>query len=148
MFGTNLQSSHPFSLQLPIKDTIDLIAPLAAQGKTGDPLQKVKLINGNIECTSCHNAHVQAIDTLSQNFLVRDSSKAQMCLACHDPNRTISDQVNPLAGWATSAHNLATNKVALAGESGKLWHGGRQCLHLLPYTAQCAGTGAFAARAE
>ena len=112
VLGTNLQSSHPFSLQLPIKDTIDLIATLASQGKTGDPLGKVKLINGNIECTSCHNAHVQAIDLLSQNFLVRDSSKAQMCLACHDPNRTISNQVNPLAGWSAGAHSMATNKVA------------------------------------
>ncbi|MGB8768697.1 MAG: cytochrome c3 family protein [Candidatus Korobacteraceae bacterium] len=118
VLGTNLQSSHPFSLQLPIKDTIDLIASLASQGKTGDPLGKVKLINGNIECTSCHNVHVQAIDTLSQNFLVRDSSKAQMCLACHDPNRTISNQVNPLAGWTTSAHALVTNKVALGVNLG------------------------------
>ena len=112
VLGTKLQSSHPFSLQLPIKDAIDLIATLAAQGKTGDPLGKVKLMNGNIECTSCHNAHVQAIDLLSQNFLVRDSNKGQMCLACHDPNRTMSNQVNPLAGWSASAHNLATNKVA------------------------------------
>ena len=117
VLGTNLQSSHPFSLQLPIKDTIDLVASLA-QGKTGDPLQKVRLINGNIECTSCHNAHVQAIDLVSQNFLVRDSSKAQMCLACHDPTRTISNQVNPLAGWATSAHAIATNKVSLQANLG------------------------------
>ncbi len=118
VFGTNLQSSHPFSLQLPIKDTIDLIASLVAQGKTGDPLGKVKLINGNIECTTCHNAHVQAIDTISQYFLVRDSSKAQMCLACHDPNRTITNQVNPLAGWTPSAHNLVTNKVSLQANLG------------------------------
>ena len=112
VFGTNLQSSHPFSLILPIKDTIDLIASLASQGKTGDPTGAVKLIDGNIECTSCHNPHVQAIDRLSQNFLVRDSSNAQMCLACHDPTRTMSGQINPLAGWATSAHALVTNKVA------------------------------------
>jgi predicted CXXCH cytochrome family protein len=118
VLGTNLQSSHPFSLQLPIKDAIDLTASLASQGKTGDPTGAVKLIKGNIECTSCHNAHVQAIDLLSQNFLVRDSSKAQMCLACHDPNRTISNEVNPLAGWSTSAHALATNKVALGVNLG------------------------------
>ena len=118
ILGTNLQSSHPFSLQLPIKDTIDLIASLVSQGKTGDPLGKVRLINGNIECTSCHNAHVQSIDLLSPMFLVRDSSKAQMCLACHDPNRTITNQVNPLAGWSTSAHAIATNKVALGVNLG------------------------------
>ncbi len=33
VLGTNLQSSHPFSLQLPIKDTIDLIASLAVAGQ-------------------------------------------------------------------------------------------------------------------
>jgi len=118
VLGTNLQSSHPFSLQLPIKDTIDLVGSLAAQGKTADPTGAVKLINGNIECTSCHNAHVQAIDKVSQEFLVRDSSKAQMCLACHDPNRTINNQVNPLAGWSTSAHAIATNKVSLQANLG------------------------------
>ncbi len=118
ILGTNLQSSHPFSLQLPIKDTIDLIASLASTGKTGDPTGAVKLINGNIECTSCHNPHVQAIDTQAQLFLVRDSSKGQMCLACHDPNRTITNQVNPLAGWGTSAHNIATNKVSAQANLG------------------------------
>ncbi|MGA8213495.1 MAG: cytochrome c3 family protein [Candidatus Sulfotelmatobacter sp.] len=111
VFGSNLQPSHPFSLALPMKDSADLVASLVAQGKTADPLGAVKLINGNIECTSCHNAHVQAKDILSQNFLVRDSSKGQMCLACHDPNRQMPGQVNPLNGWTTSIHNTATNKL-------------------------------------
>ena len=118
VFGTNLQSSHPFSLQLPIKDAIDIIASLVSQGKTGDPTGAVRLIDGNIECTSCHNPHVQAIDKVSLNFLVRDSSNAQMCMACHDPTRTMSGQVNPLAGWATSAHVLATNKVSVQANLG------------------------------
>lgn len=112
IFGRNLQSSHPFSLQLPIKDTIDLVASLAAHGTTADPTGAVKLIGGNIECTTCHNAHVQAIDRQSQNFLVRDNSKAQMCLSCHDPNRAVANQVNPLMGWSTSVHAVVTNKVS------------------------------------
>src|SRR5271169_3240309 len=37
IFGTNLQPSHPIALALPLKDNIDLIASLAATGKTGDP---------------------------------------------------------------------------------------------------------------
>ncbi len=110
VFGSNLQPSHPFSLALPLKDSIDLIASLVAQGKTGDPA--IKLVNGNIECTTCHNPHVQAKDLISQNFLVRDSSSGRMCLACHDPTRTIAGQVNPLAGWSTSIHAMATNKTA------------------------------------
>jgi len=69
-------------------------------------------VHGNIECTTCHNAHVQAKDTISQNFLVRDSSSGQMCLACHDPSRQIAGKVNPIADWTTSAHALVQNKLS------------------------------------
>jgi len=112
VLGTNLTGSHPFSLVLPIKDSPDLAATLAAQGATADPTGAVKLVNGNIECTSCHNPHVQGIDQFAQNFLVRDSSNGQMCLACHDPTRIVSSQVNPLSGWTGSIHQVATNQVA------------------------------------
>ena len=32
VFGSNMQSSHPFSLALPLKDNVDLVASLAANG--------------------------------------------------------------------------------------------------------------------
>lgn len=111
-FGTTLTGSHPFSLVLPIKDSPDLVASLVGQGKTADPTGAVKLINGNIECTSCHSPHVQGIDRVAQKFLVRDSSNAQMCLACHDPNRVVQGQINPLAGFMNSIHQTATNQVS------------------------------------
>ena len=111
VFGSDLQPSHPIALALPLKDNIDLIASLASKGITGDPTGAIRLINGNIECTSCHNAHVQAKDLTSQNFLVRDSSSGQMCLACHDPTRQMAGKVNPLADWASSAHALTQNKI-------------------------------------
>lgn len=113
-FGTILLSSHPFSLILPMKDDIDLVSTLV-QGKTADPTGAVQLIQGNVECTSCHSPHVQAIDKLSMNFLVRDSSSSQMCLACHDPDRTSmagNTLTNPLAGWKTGIHANAPNKVS------------------------------------
>lgn len=112
VFGNNLQPSHPFSLNLPLQDSIDLVASLVASGKTADSTGAVKLVNGNIECTSCHNPHVQAKDLVSQNFLVRDSSSGQMCLACHDPTRQISGKVNPLADWTASAHAISNDKLA------------------------------------
>jgi predicted CXXCH cytochrome family protein len=112
VFGSNMQPSHPFSLALPLKDNVDLIASLAASGQTGDPTGAVKLIKGNVECTSCHNPHVQAKDLVSRNFLVKDSSSGQTCLACHDPTRQMSGQVNPLADWSTSAHALSPNKIS------------------------------------
>lgn len=117
-FGTTLTGSHPFSLVLPIKDASNLQASLVAQGKTADPTGAVKLVAGNIECTSCHDPHVQAIDKVAQNFLVRDSSSAQMCLACHDPNRVVQGQVNPLTGFTGSVHQTATNGVSPDGHVG------------------------------
>jgi predicted CXXCH cytochrome family protein len=112
VFGSNMQTSHPFSLAPPLKDSVHLVASLAASGKTGDPSGAVKLIKGSVECTSCHDPHVQAKDLVSQNFLVRDSSTGQTCLACHDPARQVGGQVNPLADWATSAHALSTAKIS------------------------------------
>lgn len=117
-FGTTLTGSHPFSLVLPMKDAPNLAASLVTQGKTADLSGAVKLINGNIECTSCHDPHVQGIDRVAQNFLVRDSSNGQMCLACHDPNRVVQGQINPLAGFTGSAHQTATNGASSDGHIG------------------------------
>ena len=118
VLGTNLTGSHPFSMILPIKDQPDLAASIVAQGVTADPTGAVKLVGGNVECNSCHNAHVQGTDRVAQNFLVRDSSNGQMCLACHDPNRVLTGQINPLSGWTPSIHAVATNQVASAANVG------------------------------
>ncbi len=113
VFGTNLQGSHPFSLKLPLVDAADLVPSLVLNGTTADPLHAVQLINGDVECTSCHTPHNQAIDTISKNFLVRDSSSGQLCLACHDPNpRTVNGQSNDLAQWSGSIHSTAGNAIA------------------------------------
>jgi predicted CXXCH cytochrome family protein len=117
-FGIMLTGSHPFSLVLPLKDAPNLAASLVSKGTTADPTGTVKLVNGNIECTSCHNPHVQGIDRIAQNFLVRDSSNAQMCLACHDPNRVVQGQINTLAGFTGSIHQTATNQVSPDGHVG------------------------------
>ena len=106
----NLLASHPQDMA-GIQDTPDLFSGLASKGLTNDPTGAVKLIKGNIECTSCHNAHVQAKDLVAQYFLVKDSSSGAMCLACHDPNRVVQGQTNPLAGWPTSIHATANDTV-------------------------------------
>ena len=129
VFGSNMQTSHPFSFAPPLKDNVHLVASLAANGKTADPSGAVKLIKGSVECTSCHDPHVQAKDLVSQNFLVRDSSSGQMCLACHDPTRQVGGQVNPLADWATSAHALSTAKISSqAGVGSYTTVGGAACI--------------------
>jgi hypothetical protein len=118
---SDLTASHPFSLVLTngrVNDTPDLAASLVASQRTADPLHKVRLIAGNVECTSCHNPHVQNIDLKSQNFLVRDSSSGQMCLACHDPNRTVTGSVNQLAGWNSSTHATVVNPIMTSASLG------------------------------
>jgi predicted CXXCH cytochrome family protein len=110
--GSQLQSSHPFSLQLPIKDASDLVSSLAANGKTADQTGAVKLLKGNIECTSCHEPHNQYVDMQSQNFLVLINKKGAICTACHETSpRVVNGHDNPVAGWAASAHAQAGNLV-------------------------------------
>ena len=109
VFGASLQSSHPNSLALPLKDAPELAASLVSGGKTLDKTGAVKLIKGNVECSSCHDPHAQSIDKVSQNFLVRDGSRGQLCLACHDPSRVVTGQANRLSLWPTSAHATAAN---------------------------------------
>jgi hypothetical protein len=56
--GVDLKGSHPFSLKTPLKDAPHLVASLTTTGKTADPLNKVALINGTVECTFCrHESH-------------------------------------------------------------------------------------------
>ena len=45
-----------------MKALVHLVAALVAQGKTADPTGAVQLVQGNVECTSCHNPHVQSKD--------------------------------------------------------------------------------------
>lgn len=112
-FGTDLSTSHPFSMVLPLKDAADLVPSLSNSGATADPTGAVKLKNGNIECTTCHNAHVEAIDPVAQNFLVRDGASGQLCLACHGTGiRTVNSQPNYLAGWTNNIHATAGNNTS------------------------------------
>lgn len=111
VFGSDLRGSHPFNLGLPLQDAPDLVAGFATSGKTTDTTGAVKLNNGNIQCDTCHDAHVQSRDKVSPNFLVIDSSRGQLCFACHDPNRVTTGVTNPLSGWPTSIHATAGNTV-------------------------------------
>jgi predicted CXXCH cytochrome family protein len=119
LLGGNLKSSHPFSLNKPMKDSPNLVASLAATQTTADPKQKVKLIGGTVECTSCHEPHMQNLDPVSLNFLVRDGSGGQICLSCHETNpRTVNGKTNPLAQWSTSIHAQSVNNVAASAKLG------------------------------
>jgi predicted CXXCH cytochrome family protein len=111
VFGTKLQGSHPFSLQLPLKDAANLVSTLAASGTTKDPT--VALIKGNVECSTCHDVHNQFKDKRSPEFLVRDNAGGQICLSCHETAaRTVNGHDNSLSLWVTSVHAKSTVQVA------------------------------------
>lgn len=145
VFGTNLSTMHPVSFFLPLKcpttGSCDLVLSLTANPpSTADQTGAVRLINGNVECTSCHNPHVQNIDPNNPNFLVLSNVNGALCTACHSTVPTGSgmgltspqvasqsvvraagtplaaspaaDKTNPLAGWSTSIHATASNRVA------------------------------------
>jgi predicted CXXCH cytochrome family protein len=117
LVGTQLENSHPFSLQLPLKDAASLVESLAATGQTTDPTGSVKLVEGNIECTTCHNPHNQAVDQRSKEFLVRDNAAGAICLACHTTApRTVNTHSNPLEQWNAGIH--ATSGVQVNPAAG------------------------------
>ena len=111
VIGTKLQGSHPFSLQLPIKDAANLVPTLATSHATNDTT--VNLVDGNVECSTCHDVHNQFKDKRAQKFLVRDNTGGQLCLACHGvASRTVNGRDNSLALWTNSIHANSTVQVA------------------------------------
>jgi len=151
VYGTNLSATHPVSFVLPLHAAPDLVAQLTANPpSTADTTGAVRLINGNVECTSCHNPHVQKIDSNTPMFLAINNSSSALCLACHSTipsasgmgltnvleathglsraigsaqtGGTTSRKSNPMAEWKTSIHATATNKLApqLASENSPL----------------------------
>ena len=139
MLGSNLSTTHPFNFVLPLVAAPDLWPSLVGSSPaTHDTTGAVELFNGNVECGSCHNPHVQNTDP-SGYFLALDNTNGALCLACHStvpagsgmglaslkhnalraaPGTPLSagtpgSNANPLAGWSSSVHATATNRVAL-----------------------------------
>jgi predicted CXXCH cytochrome family protein len=115
--GTNLQTTHPFNFITPLKAAADLWSSLSAVPPyTQDPTGAVKLINGNVECGSCHNPHVQYIDP-NGNFLVINNSNpnspSALCVSCHStvPSGTGMGltQARMRVGPATAAGNATSS---------------------------------------
>ena len=82
-----------------MKDASNLVASLVSQGKTADPTGAVKLIKGNIECTSCHNPHVQGTDRDRAEFSgARQFERRRCAWLVTIPTAWCRGKLNPLAG--------------------------------------------------
>ena len=92
VFGSDLKSSHPFSLVTPLVDTPNVNTLLfGTPPKTADPT--VSLINGTIECTTCHEPHA------TDNPRLLSAPTKQQCIACHNPH---SPKMISIAGTPVS----------------------------------------------
>ncbi len=148
VFGSNMQSSHPFSMVLPLKDNVDLVSSLAASGKTADPTGAVKLIKGNVECTSCHDPHVQTKDLVSHNFLVRTAPAASFAFPATILPRTMGGHVQSAARLVRQRACFVHKQDFAADAARQLHHGCCHSLHLPVTHRTMRRSGSAVARPE
>jgi predicted CXXCH cytochrome family protein len=96
--GTDLSAHHPVSFDYNP-------ALVSKNGELRDPgtlPPAVRLEGGQMQCTSCHDAH----DNQYGNFLVMDNIASALCLQCHAPSHwDTSDHATSLATWNGSGPN-------------------------------------------
>ena len=83
-FGNDLRKSHPISFKydsfLAMKDG-ELFDPLSTPSGLGGNIHDDLLINGNLECISCHEIHGI---TRIKHYLVKSNYRSKLCLTCHN----------------------------------------------------------------
>lgn len=104
--GLDLNGHHPTGIR-PVDDG-QLVPGLArTPAVSGDPA--VRLPRNLVECTTCHDPHIEALDPSRRRFLKRSNLLGALCLACHDVTRPAPSN---LAGWSASAHQSATHATS------------------------------------
>lgn len=83
-FGNDLRKSHPISFKydsyLALKDA-GLFDPTSSPSGLGGSIHDDLLIDGNLECISCHDIH--GINGI-KSHLVKSNNKSRLCLTCHN----------------------------------------------------------------
>ncbi len=90
--GTDLSNDHPISFDYPTTNAttgdpemyVKTTAVPAAWGGSGTPsIDEAMLINGKVECASCHDVHnTNAVATT--NLLLVSNTGSALCLTCHN----------------------------------------------------------------
>ena len=73
--GVDLTDDHPVSFQTNPANPETLDPP------PGDPVMLDE--TGQLQCTSCHDAHVEDRDSVSNRFLVKVNQASAICVTCH-----------------------------------------------------------------
>lgn len=72
--AVNLSNDHPVSISWAARGAGFLATPTAP----------VKLVNGMVECTSCHDVHNGTPYTVGGvQFMIRDNTSSAICTSCH-----------------------------------------------------------------
>ncbi len=84
ILGTDLTDSHPVSFRydsfLAMKDR-GLFDPVTTPSGLGGTIDSDMLVNGNLECISCHDIHgFSNVD----KYLIKSNRKSRLCLTCHN----------------------------------------------------------------
>ena len=84
IFSTNLSASHPVSFQydsdLALKDG-ELHDPSFSASGLGGTISSDLLVQGKLECISCHDVHGERGQ---KNLLIMSNYKSRLCLTCHN----------------------------------------------------------------
>ncbi len=137
LFVGTLQGVHPFNFKLPLNCDNDNLVTSLCSGTTGNPLVKMHY---NVQCTSCHDPHIQNNDPVAGDFLVMSNASSALCLACHvsQPAQnitasrihsasetkgsvarpTVGSPYNPFTAWRQSIHGTASYKVSKTANLG------------------------------
>ncbi|MDD2918866.1 cytochrome c3 family protein [Rhodoferax sp.] len=94
VLGTDLSNDHPISFTYNSQlatDRGELVDPIGA------PSTLHLDVSGQVQCTSCHDAHVERA-----KFMRFDPVKGALCTTCHRPTGWPSVTPNPLQGHASS----------------------------------------------
>ncbi len=110
LFIGTLQGIHPFNFKLPLNCANNNLLTSLCSGSTGN--LAVPLINGNVQCNSCHNPHVQLIDPVQGDFLVMNNANSALCLSCHVSQPSDISAIRTASSASASA---ATPGAATAG---------------------------------
>lgn len=79
MLGTDLSDDHPISMVYPTPAQ-DPKFHTPPDSQRGWGVGNVRLFDGKVECSSCHNPHNPAYAP----FLIKPNAKSDLCLTCHD----------------------------------------------------------------
>jgi predicted CXXCH cytochrome family protein len=82
--GAGYANDHPFAMS-PVNGS-ELRVPHSNDAVRLDG-------SGKVQCTSCHDPHVQNNDTVTRKFLVMSNARSALCMTCHAPT-----------GWEASSH--------------------------------------------